>query len=354
MRLEPPNGLPLAPPTMKILERIQKKLVALKIHCRWQWHRVVDPLRRAHAQKLLDGSDPLIIRLHSPGVGLFAHLNWALWSSWWAERHGRVLKIECTSPNYAPDGGKGDWLHALLQRKAPFPEGRAKVLTVQRWEYLPIALEHGTPLSIRDGRDVLRRHFALADTLAQQLAAFKQAHFHGDFIVGLHYRGTDKIIEAPRIAYGDAVRAARRALEAAAASLHGTPVALFVASDEAGFVQHVQEELADFRVVTVAETLRSANGEPLHQSGGQGLRKAQEALLDSLLLGESDVLIKTASGLSGWAPILGKEMPIVILSEAFERCATYPDSEIAQHAFQEGQEAQAVAAALSLSQEAKA
>ena len=342
-----PTAAPLS--HMKLLEFVQKKLVGLKIFLRWKWHCLVDPRRRAHAQKLLDGSAPLIIRLHSPGVGLFAHLNWTLWISAWAERHGRTLKIECTSPNYAPDSGKGDWLHALLQRKAPFPAGRAQVLTVQRWEYLPMSMEHDTPFSIQDGRDVLRRNFAISDPLAQQLEAFKQAHFHGDFLVGLHYRGTDKIIEAPRIAYGDAVGAARRALQAAAASLNGRPVALFVASDEARFVEFVRAELPEFRVIMVEETLRSASAQPLHQTGtGQGLRKAQEALLDALLLGESDVLIKTASGLSGWAPILGKEMPIVILSESFERCACYPDSEIAKSAFPESKEAEAVAAALGM------
>lgn len=329
---------------MNLLDYLQKKLTGLKIHCRWKWHSFVDPRCRAHAKKLLEGNVPLIIRLHSPGVGLFAHLNWMLWISWWAERHGRDLKIECTSPNYASDSAKGDWLRALLQRKSPFSGKHAKILTVKRWEHLPMSMEHDIPFSIKDGRDVLRRHFAICEPLARQLEAFKQKHFRGDFIVGLHYRGTDKIIEAPRIAYKDAVETARRTLRAVASS--GVPVVLFVASDEAQFVKHVKAELAEFRVVMVEETLRSANAAPLHQSGGEGLRKAQEALLDALLLGESDVLIKTASGLSGWAPILGKEMPIIILSESFERCACYPDSEIAKHAFVEGKEAEAVAVAL--------
>jgi len=218
-----------------------------------------------------------------------------------------------------------------------------------------MSMEKAPPFTIQDGRDVLRRNFAISDPLAQQLEAFKQAHFHGDFIVGLHYRGTDKSIEAPRSSYDDAVQTARRALQAAAAALHGKPVVLFVASDEARFVEYVKAEIPEFRVVMVDEALRSSDSRPLHQTGqGQGLRKAMDAMLDALLLGESDVLIKTASGLSGWATIFGKAMPIILLSQPFERSAWYPDSVIAQQAFQRGNEAEAVAVALKSWKEAKA
>ena len=148
-----------------------------------------------------------------------------------------------------------------------------------------------------------------------------------------------------RLAYDEAVESARRTLEAAAAARGRAAVVLFVASDEADFLACVRAEISDFRVCLQEGALRSDGAMPLHQTEGEGLRKAKEAFLDCLLLGEADLLIKTASMLSGWAPIIGKPMPVLSLCDPFERCRWFPDSEIAQSAFRPGHEAEAVAAA---------
>lgn len=331
---------------MRLLHYVGKKLVALRIFIRARWYGVAERFCRARARAVLDGKAPVIIRFDSPGVGLFAHLNWLAWTVAWGERTGRVLQIECISPSYAEET-EADWLPSLLQAREPLPAGRAKVLTVKRWEHLPVSRELGA-FSMADGRDVLRRHYAVSEEMARERDAFVRAHFDGAFVVGLHYRGTDKQIEAPRVAYGEVLKTVRRVLESAAATRGAKAVVLFVASDEADFLACVKAELPDFRVCMQEGALRSDGARPLHQTGGEGLRKAKEAFLDCLLLGETDLLIKTASMLSGWAPIIGKPMPVLSLSDPFERCLWFPDSEIAQSAFRSGQEAEAVAAAWNL------
>ena len=332
---------------MKYLGFVRQKLQGLKIYCRWKWHTFEEPIQRARIRAKLKGSGPVVVRFCSPGVGLSAHLNWCLWFAGWAERHGRLFRVECTSPNYGPGPQTRDWLPALLHQTSPFPEGRHPVVHVGRWEYLPVSQEGLPPLSMAEARALFRRHFAVTEHLLAQVRAFKRTHFGDDFVVGLHYRGTDKALEAVRIAYDDAVLSAERTLRAIVA--HGVTPVLFLATDEAQFVRYVREKLPDFRVVVVEDSLRAVNDEPLHKAASnQGLRKAQEALLDALLLGESDLLIKTASGLSGWAPILGKEMPVVMLSEPFAQNAWFPDSAITDCASFIGQEATAVEAALEM------
>lgn len=318
----------------------------LGIYLRWGWLNLEDPARRAHLRRCLSHPGPVTFRMHSPGLGLFAHLNWCLWLAGWAEQEKRLCHYECTSPNYRNDAGPRDWLQSILRQKAPAPGSRSRHIAIRRWEWMPYTVGSGIPTSLTEARDLFHRNFAVADPLLQRARKFIAAHFDGHFIIGLHYRGTDKHIEASKTTYEDAIAAVDRAA-CALAEAGVSPVAVFVATDEQPFLEAIQQRLPHLRILMVQDALRSLGTEPLHGvPSSEGLRKAEEAMLDALLLGASDLLIKTASTLSAWAPIVGKAMPVVLLSKPFARCNWFPDAIIAGACHHMGAEAQAVTAAL--------
>ena len=318
----------------------------LRIYWRWGWLSLRDPMQRAVIGRRLKRNGPVTFRMHCPGLGLFAHLNWCLWLAGWAERQGRVCRFECTSPNYGTPSGSLDWLPSVLGQKSSMAASESMRMTVRRWEFLPFSLGSGVPATLAEARSLLSRHFDVPDALVKRSKAFIDAQFGSDFVVGLHYRGTDKHIEAARTTYEDAIASANRACQALQAA-GVSSVTIFVATDEERFAEHIIRSIPKVRVVMMDDALRSAGGESIHAvSSNDGLRKAEEAMMDALLLGESRLLIKTASTLSGWAPILGNAMPVVLLSKPFDRCNWFPDAILAECSVDAGREAEAVNLAL--------
>ena len=325
--------------------RFAKLRETLGIYGRWGWLSLYDPIQKAAMAKRMSFRGPFTFRMHCPGLGMFAHLNWCLLLAGWAEQQGKLCQFQCTSPNYGNRAGSLDWLPQVLEQKSCPAFSQSRHITVRRWEYLPHSAATGMPASLADARLLLRRHFSVPEALMQKAQAFMDAQFGRDFVIGLHYRGTDKRIEAAMAGFDEACASVDRAYQAAQAA-GVSAIAIFVATDEERFAEHIKRKLTQARIVMLDGALRSADGTAIHAAASDdGTRRAKEAMIDALLLGGSHLLIKTASTLSGWAPILGKPMPIVMLSKPFERCNWFPDALLARSAAEVGNEAEAVRAA---------
>lgn len=317
------------------------------VYTRWGRKTVTHKIGQARVRRFLQRHrGPVAVRFHSPGNGLFAHLNWCLKTVQWAQRENRVVAVRCSSPQYSSGPANTDWLHLLLRQThvAPLPAELPEIV-VPDYEQLPFFTEP-YPETIEATRALYRSQFTLADGVAVALRQQTTALFGDGFPIGLHYRGTDKSVEAPRVPAEVAIECARRALQAAQAAGVRTPV-LFVASDEQAFVTEIKTRLPGERVVCVDGALRSAAGSALHKAGiSAGARLAQEAMLDCLLLGQCRVLIKTASMLSAWSLILGDTSRVVMLSQPFAHCVFFPDNLAVNVGAKPGDEAAVVQAAL--------
>lgn len=331
-----------------------KKLGSVKIHAQWRWNTLQRHLRRERLRRRIAKADgPLRFNFRSPGNGMFAHLTWCLHVAGWATRHGKSFHVGCSSPNYGNRAGDLDWFAQILEHQKPLgKDGAAVPFLVREFEDLPFFSE-ASVFSLKDARKLFRENFRIEPALARRVAAFKDQLFQGRFVVGLHFRGTDKHVEAERITYEDALHSARRALAAAEAAT-GTIPALFLATDEAAMVEFAPRFLDPYPVISV-DAVRSRNGEPIHLSSGTDrLHLALEAMTDALLLGECDLLLKTASMLSGWAAVMSRSKPVLMLNQPRPGCMFFPDYLIAAVAFHSGEEARAVAQALERGTEAPA
>lgn len=322
-----------------------KIVFSARIYIRWGSKSLSRRAGRARVSCFLQlHRGAIAVRFDSPGNGLFAHFTWFLQVIQWARRQNREVVIRCSSPHYGTGVPGEDWLPLLLKQPqlgadtATWPE-----LVIGEFEHLPF-FQDSLPDNLAQARDLFQSQFVLADAISAELARQATALFGDAFPLGLHYRGTDKSLEAPKTPPEVALASARRAMAAATAPDQARPV-LFVASDERSFIQFIATSLVGERVVWMNDTLRSELGKPLHQSGiSQRSRLAREALIDCLLLAHCRVLIKTASMLSAWALILGRQTEAVLLSEPYERCRFFPDTLASKVGFSPGREAEAVAA----------
>jgi hypothetical protein len=321
-----------------------------EVYARWGKKIYARAVKRVSVGRFLQRHrGPVAIRFHSAGNGLFAHLSWCLHAAAWAERANRTVVLRCSSPQYSSALSGEDWLPTLLRQPGcenlcPEPPE----VVVREYEQLPFYSDP-LPATIAQARACFRGQFALADSIEAARTSHSAALFAGEsFPIGLHYRGTDKSIEAPRVDLDEVVESARRALWAARSMGVGRPV-LFVASDEESFVPMLRSRLPKERVLCLEGVLRS-RGTPLHKAKiSAGERLAREAMLDCLLLGQCRVLIKTASMLSAWSVILGNFPSVVMLSKPFTHCMFFPDNLAVQTGLPPGREAEAVRQSLNIS-----
>lgn len=155
--------------------------------------------------------------------------------------------------------------------------------------------------------DLVGRYVRVKPQIVDAVGRFAAAHFTGAFVVGVHYRGTDKRAETPRVPYDRVLDAAA---EAVARQRPGA-CKVFVATDEQAFLEAAARAFPG--MVASVDALRSHDGSPVHERAGDNYRKGADALVDCLLLARCDVLIRTPSNLSLCAGFFNPELPVSLV-----------------------------------------
>lgn len=163
-------------------------------------------------------------------------------------------------------------------------------------------------LSSERTRELIQKYLILKPEIQGEADQFAKTHFsESDYVVGVHYRGTDKACnngtcEARRVTYEEMTsniqdHIGELKLEDQKA------VKIFVASDEEKFVEHLEKNFPNQVVASPAK--RSIDGKPIHLNASDPYQSGKEALIDSWLLAKlSNVLIRTSSNLSRISEIL--------------------------------------------------
>ncbi len=182
----------------------------------------------------------------------------------------------------------------------PKPNQEPRKMTLQE---INLACRAGLALSRERRHQLIDKHVKLQPHIQKKVERFVQDYFQGRRIVGVHFRGTDKKKEVPRISY-DAVAAAIDARDLSEAYL-------FVATDEAAFLEYMNGRYPG-RVIAAPAT-RSTDGRPLHFDAPDKYRIGEEAVIDCLLLSRCDFLVRTLSDLSKYSTYFNLNLPSIIV-----------------------------------------
>lgn len=165
-------------------------------------------------------------------------------------------------------------------------------------------------LSRKVAASLVKKYIMLNDKMQSAVATFVANNFKGHYVLGVHYRGTDKSREAERVEYPDALVAiAARIAPLQAAK---TDYRIFVATDEQPFLDLMRTTYPD-RVIAI-DAFRSSDSSNVHHSGNNPYKLGEEAVLDAYLLAKCDFLIRTSSNLSLWSTYVNPDLPVIMLN----------------------------------------
>lgn len=155
---------------------------------------------------------------------------------------------------------------------------------------------------------LVARYITPAPKVREIADAFARRHWAGRGVVGVHYRGTDKSVDAPRVAYHDVEQRVRQHLREA-----GAGCKVFVATDEQDFIEFMRDRFGAH--LTYQDMFRSRDGCAIDVVNPDGnYLKGLHAVVDCLLLARTNFLIRTASNLSLMATFMNVYLPVVMLN----------------------------------------
>lgn len=155
---------------------------------------------------------------------------------------------------------------------------------------------------------LVKKYIHIKPHIQQKIDAFVSENFHNLFTIGIHYRGTDKSQEAPRVSYEDAFEIINQHLP------KNAPYVLFIATDESEFLEEAQKRYPN-QVVALDATRSHIGGKGIHFIHKNRYAVGEEALMDAALLARCDLLIRTSSNLSLWSTYFNPDLPVVLLNQ---------------------------------------
>jgi hypothetical protein len=250
----------------------------------------------------------------------------------YCDQNSRLPYLKWTNPLYSRDHrGKEDWLGHYFIRTCPSEEeikrdiGRKTLSFLKFTSYWDLSSDPSdrwqAGLTIERAHALFNRHLAIREEWLLERDRFAQMNFGSGDVLGIHYRGTDKIQEAPRVQWENVKASADQVLATRTFS-H-----IFVATDEPEFLKFIVEAYGRPMVVDLGCREIYSGSQPAHFTTGNRQVKAYEALMTILLLAKCKVLIRTPSHLSAWAKILNPDMEAIVLTKTFERSFHFPERE---------------------------
>lgn len=233
-----------------------------------------------------------------------------------------ILNNQHTNPGF------GALFHAVLGALDGFEEGKYAGLKVEFksgvyfdpavgsnwWEYFfePINLgNEQAPLYYSTCEDVcnlvpkgleicrnrayelIKKYIHLKPKLQRKVDAFASKRFKNNLIIAVHHRGTDKKLEAPIVPYQTTLFHLNWWVTN---QPRKTKIKIYVATDDQEFLDTICSMYP--KRVVYNDFVRSKNGEPIHYNDHiykSNYQKAEEAIIDCLLLARSHILIYPSS-----------------------------------------------------------
>lgn len=257
----------------------------------------------------------LSVEIHHPYLGFFAHLDWCTMVVEYCDRRGLHPQLSCTSPQYGDPARSPNWLSYFFSLPDPIP---LVDFRIAHWSEVGIPSRYLNGRAIQRTSELVSRYMPLRPEIQMKLHTFCKRHFQGGNVLGIHFRGTDKIEEAPRVSW-DFLR------ETVENYLRANPniYRLFVASDEPPFFDFVRGSFSRLPVSSLEN--RVAGSYRTHLGSGN-YQKGEDALLDCLLLSRCNAVIRCTSFLSAWASIFNPQLPIILLNRPYDDKLWYPES----------------------------
>lgn len=161
--------------------------------------------------------------------------------------------------------------------------------------------------------ELIQKYIVIKEDILEEVDQFCRNYFQGDLVIGVHYRGTDKCTEAPRISYEMMVEQILDKIE----KYDLEKCKIFLATDEEGFLDYMLSIFGN-RLCFKEETIRSTDQKPTHYNQLHPYQSGKDAIIDALILSRCDILIRTSSNLSRWSTYFNPGLPVYEVSQRYD------------------------------------
>lgn len=212
---------------------------------------------------------------------------------------------------YDPSHGQNWWEYYC----EPIKLGNAKKGYIKQFDtYQYVYYAHFTEdnLSREEVYKLIQKYIKIKKHIQDKIDKFEHDNFVGHSIISVHYRGTDKSSEAPRVPYDKVIGSVYDYVK----DKKLEDYRIFLATDEQEFVDHMQQIFPN-KVITY-DSKRSLDGKPVHLTTPNNYQVGEEALIDCVLLSRGDILIRTSSNLSMWSAFFNPRIPVVLLNKRYQ------------------------------------
>lgn len=292
----------------------------------WFKYSIGTPKRLSiHAKQRLNNG-VFSIEIHE-NSGFFSVLQMVLFVLMYCEENRLAPHISARGRIYGDPTGKIDWFSELFEsvrtHSATASAKRIRTSKVQDLVQLGFRRRYENRLQIESVSRLFLSHYRPAAHIAEEVRSLRRALELGTPTLGVHFRGTDKKVEAVTVSREQFCRQVASVLDA-----HPHMSRIFVSSDELAFIDYFLNW--PFGVpINVAPAKYLANGNlPVHFIGYPGLEIAREALISCLLLSSCGFLVKTPSYLSAWSKIFNPALPVKLTAPPRSDAFWFPDSQI--------------------------
>lgn len=253
-------------------------------------------------QALHAGNEYIIIK-DRPGAGMFSMFTDVL-SLIYGYEKGYYTGIEVDFGDeglyYDQSMGRNWWEYYC----EPIKIGWGEKHSVRGWfPGIPGCLD--AVIDRHEANSLIKKYIKFKSEITDFVEEFVKENFDDNFIVSVHYRGTDKLrSEAKFISY--------RSFDAVMQNSVRLPgyAKFFIATDDQKFLTYMILKYGKERICYNMSAHRSTNGRPIHIGNLSPYKHGFEALVDALLLSKGDVLVRTSSHLSRWSGLFNPDMPI--------------------------------------------
>lgn len=249
-------------------------------------------------------------------AGLFAEFGAVLgmlehYEVWRAQYAGAVVDFKGGGLYHDPAAGQNWWEYYFEPIDIGDGRGKSAKSAARRidiYQHIQFSMRATRGMSRAGGHRLIERYIRVKPEIRRKVDAFVTENFGDAHVIGVHFRGTDKAAEAPRVAY-ETVLAAIRA-QPGATGAQGCRV--FVATDEQAFLDWMRTQLPDELIYSGA--FRSPAGHPAHIGSPDRHTRGEEAVIDCLLLSRCQYLIRTPSNLGLCATFFNPSLPTTLLT----------------------------------------
>ncbi len=221
------------------------------------------------------------------------------------------------------DKNKSQYFSRLLEPTSERHFSNQKYIKIEDTCEIKKNLDLNQLLDIKSANKLLFENYTVSDSLKSEMDEFINANFKNVKVLGVHYRGTDKEGEAPRLQEDLLFHEIQKFIESGYSKI-------FISTDEIAVLDKVKRNFHQVPVIYRKDAFRSADGDQFHRKQENPKELINhDALMNILLLSQTDFLIKTASIMSDCCFIFNPSLKYKILSKPHSASLTWwPASEL--------------------------